>query len=297
MRVAGVVLVIWMGYSDLPSGLEAQQQAASKLPTEVLHAMIQEMLTHPDRPQGENTLKFIRLARTQGLDRSERFALAEAYFLAFMPDEAKAIYRDYLEGTDELARVAWQRTMRITFAAEDRPAEAERMLEEFYKKFKPTADDQGYGSQQAADLAGYWRDQGDVQRAVGYIVREFKAVPADGPYVGLTLPGRMSDLFARAGRLEEAKRLTQQALEGLKQVAEREHITSNPYAAANRGSNQPHRAGMLHNAASGLMGDLPDFDRDVYRKGRIYSTIQQLEGMLQRLERSGPGEARSIRAQ
>ena len=268
----------------LPGASAWAQQADSVLPTEVLHSMIQEMLAHPERPQGENTMKFVSRARTKGLDDRERLALGEVYFLAFMPEEAREIYQAYLERNDDLGRLAWQRLMRITFAAESKHAEAEQMLEAFYRKFRPTPLDEGYGSQMASDLARHWRSKGDNERAIGFILREYNAVSAEGAYVGLSLPARMSDLFAAAGRLEEAKQLTRQALEKLKAVAERDTIDSNPYQNANRGINQPHRAGTLHNAARGLIEDVAEYDRARYVRGRIYSTIRQLEGMLARLE-------------
>ena len=257
--------------------VEAQTQKIA--PTEVLHRMIQEMLAHPDRPQGENTQKFLELADTTVRGRVERAALGEAYFLAFEPDGAKEVFRTLSEGTDAIARLAWKRLIRITFAAESRADESERMLNEFYRRFKPEPDDAGYGSQHARDLAGYWLGQGDTARALGFIVREYQALPLNGPYVGLTLPGRMQDVFAKAGRADEAAQLTRRALEGLQQHATREKITGNRYAMVN-GIGAQHRAGVLHTVATGLILDLPGYDEAEYVRGRIFSTIQQLQGML-----------------
>ncbi|MGH7459738.1 MAG: hypothetical protein ACREMA_01760 [Longimicrobiales bacterium] len=263
-------------------GFASAQQSGKLAPTEVLHLQLQEMLAHPQKAQAQNTQQFVDLARTSDTDRVELAALGEVYFLAFYPEAATDVFTGLMSGNDRFARLAYQRLIRMKFAAENKPEDAARLLAAFYQRFRPTPEDLSFGATGASDQVGHYRGKGDASRALAFSNGEFDRLPFDAPYTGLTLPARFFSLYQQAGQADQAIARTRKALDGLTALAGRRQITAS--TPSQRGLGLPHRPGTFHTFAEGLLADAPDFDRQKITDNATSIMIQQLRGMLANME-------------
>ena len=265
------------------AGAAVAQEPASIAPTAALHMMIDEMLAKPQQPQLESTTKFFPLARRDMTEPQEVFALAEGYFLTFVPDSAYPLFEQFKDDGGELGRLAWQRMLQMQFRAYDSYEHTETMLAEFYRRYPPARHDGAYGATAVGNIAGRYASLGQHERAVDFIVGEVERLPTNAGYSGFLLPGRFYASFAATGRTQLAKDLTQRALDGLRAyVAERGGLR-NAARPGNRGVGLPHQPGKLHMFSLGLLEDDPAFDREALLDGQVFGMIAQLEAALQRM--------------
>ena len=231
-------------------------QSASKdeptlLPTEALHKIFEEMKGQGSK-QKEIAAKFLAQVKTADLSADEQFALAEVYFAAIMPKEAKAAYQKFASGNDLKARLAWQRVLWITMASEQIYDSVENQLGPYRAKFPAVKDDLFHLQSAVFGVADKYREQGNHEKAVKLVTEEIKSLPGDAPYYSYALAATFFDSFKKVGQEEAAIQMLEKARD----------IYAAAWAklgAADQGSDASiaHRAGAFHRVEEGLRSDYP----------------------------------------
>ncbi len=176
----------------------------------------------PERDQVEIVESFQPLVVREGVTGDERLSLGELHFLHFEPDPAKALFREFADGDDWTARLAWQRIMQIDFAAYDNPDQVRNDLPVFVRRFGASSPHDIFGlAQQVGNFVRLYRESGEPAQAVDLIETEVRRIGFDAPYFSHIIPLRAVDLFKETGRKADLRTLIEFSIAGLEVALER----------------------------------------------------------------------------
>ncbi|MGH9816367.1 MAG: tetratricopeptide repeat protein [Candidatus Acidiferrales bacterium] len=243
--------------------------------------------------QPDTTRPVVPLIKTADLSREEEFALGEAYFLAFMPDEATAIFEKFLSGRDRYSRIAWQRHLQMVFAAYDRHDDAEKLLAEYRQTFPPIAEDTSYTYQAVWNQARRYRDAGNHAKAVELILEDVNALPTDVPFSSFRLLIAYLPSFEAIGKGDEALQKVEGVIRDLKAMLVK---NNQPLPTGQRPqiprTRHAHKPGVIHNVSGyHLADDAPDFDAQKLRFRISMGMIGSLEYSLEKARSAGTAAA------
>jgi hypothetical protein len=205
--------------------------------------------------------RYLPRIRVQDTTPDDRYAIAEAYFMALDPDHATTLYRTVATGTDAHARIANLRLMWMRMAAYQKFDSIEPRILAFRANFPPTEDDLHGDALAVFGLADHYRDQKDHAAAVRLVEDELRTLPTDAPFAGLTLPVDLLASFDRLGQRDSALAILGRTRDALAARLARESRLSRPTTDALR--RLPPRAGAIYRIEDGLLADLPP--RDMFR--------------------------------
>jgi hypothetical protein len=239
----------------------SRAQEPSLLPTDALHQIHVELSGQPGK-QKEIAMRYLPKVKTTDLSRDEQFALGEVYFVALMPKEARDAFAPFTGGRDMQARIARQRILWMTMAADRKYDGIEPMLVDYRRRFKPVAADTRHLSGAVFGIAEHYQSIGDHERAVKLVLEEVESLPGDAPYHSLRLPAQLFTSFEKTGRAETATRLLDKARATLRAMLPKPEVAD--------GATTPpaHRPGVYHRREEGLTADLPEKEQRI-RRARI----------------------------
>ncbi len=265
------------------------QAEGTKAPSDVLHDVRAAIATAPPEKQREIAEPLLALARRRELSPLEDIALGDLHFLALQGGPAAAIYARYLDRTDRLGRIAWQRHQQILFRGRNLHDEAERNIPEFRKRFRPSADDLTYTGGMIANQAVRYADKGDHAKVVALILEDVAVLPRDLPLRSFRLLGTRYASFLAVGKGQEARALLQ-----AHRTALQERIAKGgpELVAASELLKQPftHRAGVLHADFDTLLADdAPGYEPERFATQLAIDRVKEIEDLLAKMSREdGP---------
>lgn len=228
---------------------------AQTLPTDALHAFHVALREHPEQ-QGAIAEQFLATVRRDHLDRRERLALGELYFVSFDAEGAEKIFQEFVADDGVMGRMAIQRLLRLRMAAYDNYGPGiDSLMQTFYARFAPAPDDVGYNYAGVATLGDRLVEQGQHERVVALVMREVARLRFDAPYRSHWLPARFLASFEAVGRAPEALALVTTARDSLRALARK--LESTGVAPRMPADPPPHRPGVIHRIELGLVDDLP----------------------------------------
>ncbi len=195
-------------------------QESKLLPSEALVLMYNEVDLHPEKQRIENTKPFQARVITEGLSEDELFYLGETYFWNFMPKEAAEAYARFLDEDTPRGRASWQRYLQIQFRAFEKHELVEQKIKEYRAKYKPIPEDRSGIIGQVWNVAERYRKMGDHEKVVALVNAEVASLDYQGAYASFQLPGIFFQSYKEAGKMQEAIKLINDAIAGLKKTVE-----------------------------------------------------------------------------
>lgn len=198
--------------------VKAQTNNSKLLPSEALILMYNAVDLNPDKERIENTRPFQARVITEGLSDDEVFYLGETYFWNFMPKEAEAAYKNFLEEDSPRGRASWQRYLQIQFRAFNQHEFVEEQIKAYREKFKAIPEDRYGMFGQIYNVADRYRKMGEHEKVVQLIKDEWEYLNRNGAYASFQLPAYFIDSFNALGKNKEAIDLLAKAKEGLEKT-------------------------------------------------------------------------------
>ncbi|NKB88762.1 MAG: hypothetical protein GKS06_11125 [Acidobacteria bacterium] len=210
--IAGfVTLAMFMPFGALASAIPQ-----SALPPSELLVLVRDTLTRfPERPQRETVRGYLERMQEPGDSDIERLAAAELAFLAIDPNGARDGFEPFLDQRDFVGRAAWQRMLRVRFAAFQMFDEVEAQIAAYRQNFQADPEDRAHLSGAVRDLAGHHFGNAGADKAMQLVIDEVESLPNNAPYDSFMLPATFFEQFAAAGAAERACRMLTEAQAGL----------------------------------------------------------------------------------
>lgn len=211
---------IFTGLFCLLSLVTYGQQNSKLLPSEALVLMYNAVDLHPEKQRIENTKPFQSRVIIEGLSGDELFYLGETYFWNFMPKEAAEAYANFLDEESPRGRASWQRYLQIQFRAFEKHDFVEQKIQEYRDKYKPMPEDRSGIIGQVWNVAERYRKMGNHEKVVALVNAELASLDYNGAYSSFQLPGIFFDSYRETGKIQEAIKLINDAIAGLKKTVE-----------------------------------------------------------------------------
>lgn len=202
----------------LPASMYSQE--SKLLPSEALVLMYNQVDLHPEKQRIENTKPFQARVITEGLSEDELFYLGETYFWNFMPKEAAEAYANFLDENTPRGRASWQRYLQIQFRAFEKHDLVEQKIKEYRAKYKPVPEDRSGIIGQVWNVAERYRKMGNHEKVVELVNAEVGSLDYNGAYSSFQLPGIFFESYKEAGKMQEAIKMINDAIAGLKKTVE-----------------------------------------------------------------------------
>ena len=191
-------------------------QEARLMPSEAIAIMYHRTDMNPDKSRDINTKPIQPLVITEGLEGDELFYLGETYFWNLMPKESFAAFSKIKDENTIAARAAWQRIFIININGFQKFEETEGMLSSYREKFKPLPADRLGAFYAVSSLAYLYNQQGKHDKVVQLIKEEIEYLNYEGPYDSFALLYLYKDSFEEEKQVDELRKMTQEAHDGLK---------------------------------------------------------------------------------
>lgn len=183
--------------------------ARSALPSSLVSYIHAQNYLQPDWSQKAIAAPLVDIARQDGLSDHERFFLGQLYFMAFMPDEAYAAFKEFAGRDDWYGWLARQRLAIMDTRAYENferlevNLNAERETFDFDPAF---ASITGFAER---SLCQHWATQGEHDNAVDFAKSVIKTTPRDAAYGPLYVAGACFQSFRQTGRQNDAYSIAQ----------------------------------------------------------------------------------------
>ena len=151
-------------------------------------------------------------------DHWDRLSGVQIYYRNFRVEEAISTLEPLMDGNGIVARIAWQRMIRMTHAALRDERSAHDLLDQYAQRFSPLPIDLHDRSRSLGDFAQQSLDQGDFDTVAKLILGEVSRFPVDAPYHAFTLPFRFKESIDRSKYKEQVHNIMQAKLAQMKRL-------------------------------------------------------------------------------
>lgn len=197
------------------------QEGGKLLPSEAIALMYYRVDMNPTASRDINTKPIQPRVITEGLEGDELFYLGETYFWNLLPNEANAAFEKLLDGNSLASRAAWQRYLIVKINGFQEYEEAEQMIKDYRKKFKPITEDISGNYFGIASLIYGYSQSGKHQKIVNLVKDELAYLDYSGPYSGFIGPVNHMSSFEAIGEKDTALELLKKSKDGLSKELEK----------------------------------------------------------------------------